>query len=550
MIRPKPWIWALLALVFLPMMGLGQEVGALQRELERASTPEEKMSLRYQLAEAYLRTDARKSIEHAKAAHNLATTLKNPGMAAQSSFLVARGYERLRNDRNQEVWLRSALKFAKQANDADLIIKSVEKLSRLAIRKKRDYRKAYQIVEEAFNYFSKNGRSISELERQYDIQRARLARERKSLEREKQRLENEILALMDERDRLRRDKTVLTERQRQLEAEKQQVVEAITEKEQEIQSVSEERARALHLARKRKRQLDALELARQMDSLALVQTELELQNIRLREERGRYFTLLLAAVALFLIILAGVLFLRFRAKQRATAQLAAQNKIIEEERQRSDELLLNILPAPIARELKEQGKAAARKFPEATVLFSDFRNFTVIAESLTPEKLVEEIDTTFKAFDHIIAQYPDIEKIKTIGDAYMCASGLSDRKTLPFNLVRAALEMQQYLEEVKQEKIKRGEPYFEARIGLHTGPVVAGVVGHKKFAYDIWGDTVNIAARMEECCEVGKVNISETTYRLVKYKFHCRSRGSFQVKNKGPLQMYYVLGMENGSIGG
>ncbi len=550
MIRPKPWIWGLLALVFLPAMVGGQEVGALQRELERASSPEEKMSLRYQLAEAYLRTDARKSIEHGKAAHNLATSLKNPGMAAQSSFLIARGYERLRDDRNQEVWLRSALNFAKQANDADLIIKSVEKLSRLAIRKKRDYRKAFQIVEEAFNYFSRNGRSISELERQYEIQRARLARERKNLEREKRRLEDEILALMDERDRLRQDKTVLTERQRQLEAEKQQVVEAITEKEQEIQSVSEERARALRLARQRKRQLDALELARQMDSLALVQTELELQNIRLREERGRYFTLLLAAVALFLIILALVLFLRFRAKQRATAQLAAQNKIIEEERKRSDELLLNILPAPIAQELKEQGKAAARKFPEATVLFSDFRNFTVIAESLSPEKLVEEIDTTFKAFDHIIAQYPDIEKIKTIGDAYMCASGLSDRKTLPFNLVRAALEMQQYLEEVKQEKIKRGEPYFEARIGLHTGPVVAGVVGHKKFAYDIWGDTVNIAARMEECCEVGKVNISETTYRLVKYKFRCRSRGAFQVKNKGPLQMYYVLGMENGVGGG
>ena len=190
--------------------------------------------------------------------------------------------------------------------------------------------------------------------------------------------------------------------------------------------------------------------------------------------------------------------------------------------------------------LKENGKATAQKFNEATVLFSDFKNFTKISEILNPEQLVKELDDCFKAFDFIISQYEDIEKIKTIGDAYMCASGLIDRKSIPLNMIKAAKEMQEFLEETKQEKIKKGLPYFEARIGIHTGPVVAGVVGVNKFAYDIWGDTVNIAARMEGNCEVGKVNLSETTYRLVKYNYDCEYRGKIAAKNKGEIDMYYV----------
>ncbi|MEK7257261.1 MAG: adenylate/guanylate cyclase domain-containing protein, partial [Bacteroidota bacterium] len=169
-----------------------------------------------------------------------------------------------------------------------------------------------------------------------------------------------------------------------------------------------------------------------------------------------------------------------------------------------------------------------------------FKNFTQISERLSPEKLVEELNTCFRAFDHIVSQYNDIEKIKTIGDAYLCASGLVHHKTIPKNLVQAALEMQEFLDDHRQEKMKQGEPYFEARIGIHTGPVVAGVVGFKKFAYDIWGDTVNIAARMEENCEPGRVNISEATQGLVRYNFDCQSRGRFPVKNKGMMEMYYV----------
>ena len=122
----------------------------------------------------------------------------------------------------------------------------------------------------------------------------------------------------------------------------------------------------------------------------------------------------------------------------------------------------------------------------------------------------------------------------------MCASGLSDRRTVPTNIVKAALEMQQFLDEQRQERQRLGKPYFEARIGLHTGPVVAGVVGVKKFAYDIWGDTVNIASRMEANCQPGKINISETTFGLVKYKFDCEYRGKIEAKHKGMIDMYYV----------
>ena len=173
------------------------------------------------------------------------------------------------------------------------------------------------------------------------------------------------------------------------------------------------------------------------------------------------------------------------------------------------------------------------------MLFTDFRNFTKISEQLTPEQFVHELDTYFKSFDFIIKPY-NIEKIKTIGDAYMCAIGLADGQTSPLALVKAGLEMQEYINDVKAEKMQRNEPFFELKVGIHTGPVVAGVVGINKFAYDIWGDTVNIAARLQDNCEPGKVNISEAVYWAVKYKYDCIPRGKIQAKNKGAIDMYYI----------
>ncbi len=217
-----------------------------------------------------------------------------------------------------------------------------------------------------------------------------------------------------------------------------------------------------------------------------------------------------------------------------------QRNRISKEKKRSDELLLNILPEETAEELKATGSAKAKSFDLVSVLFTDFKNFTQASEKLSAEELVQEINYCYSEFDIIVTRY-GIEKIKTIGDAYMCAGGLPvTNSTHPEDVVRAGLEMQHFIEKNKKEREANGRPFFELRLGIHTGPVVAGIVGIKKFAYDIWGDTVNTASRMESSGEIGKVNISGTTYELVKDKFKCIHRGKIQAKNKGEIDMYFV----------
>ena len=552
-----------LCFLFLAKIAASQSIEDLEQQLKEATSPKEKMTLNYQLATEWLKKDAQKSIDYAKAAHQKAIELKNPGMGAEASYLVARAYARTRDDRNQDIWLGTATKFAMDANDANLIIQTVDERSRLA-GKNHDERKALKVVQEAFDYFSKKGgKSISEMQAQYDVQRNLLEREKNQLEREKTQLEQDMTQLerekrrlegeignvkkdkevvTTERDVLLEDKTQLTVRQAELETQKQSIEEEISRKEEKLQAVSAERARALYLAEYRKRRVDSLQTRQTLDSLALQQKDLALENSELAQEQGKYLIYLLGIAALFTILLSIAFYLRYLNKKKSSNLLAKQNKVIEEERQRSDELLYNIMPVDVAKELKEKGSATAQQFPEATVLFTDFKNFTQIAETLSPAALVNELNDCFRAFDHIISQHPEIEKIKTIGDAYLCASGLVKHKTVPNGIVQAALEMQEFLDDHKAEKMRKGLPYFEARIGLHTGPVVAGVVGFKKFAYDIWGDTVNIAARMEQQCEPGQVNISETTFGLVKYHFKCQTRGKIPVKNKGDMEMYYVTG--------
>jgi len=220
----------------------------------------------------------------------------------------------------------------------------------------------------------------------------------------------------------------------------------------------------------------------------------------------------------------------------------AQRNRISKEKKRSEELLLNILPQETAEELKETGTAKTKSLESVSVLFTDFKNFTQASEKLTPEELVAEINHCYSEFDRIITRH-GIEKIKTIGDSYMCAGGLPvSNKTHPFDVVAAGLEMVKFIEENKKERQQKGQPYFELRLGIHSGPVVAGIVGIKKFAYDIWGDTVNTASRMESSGEVGRVNISGSTYHLVKDKFTCIPRGKIDAKNKGSIDMYFVEG--------
>jgi class 3 adenylate cyclase/tetratricopeptide (TPR) repeat protein len=214
------------------------------------------------------------------------------------------------------------------------------------------------------------------------------------------------------------------------------------------------------------------------------------------------------------------------------------NVIIANEKARSDSLLLNILPADTAEELKENGKVKAKKFESTTVLFTDFKGFTKYAENLPPEKLVEVVDFYFSKFDEIIQSH-GLEKIKTIGDAYMCAGGLNHSgKDHAYRMINAAIDMIKFVKTTKNDTTL--DTSFDVRIGISTGSVVAGVVGTKKFAYDIWGDTVNIASRMESNSETGKINISHDTYKLIKDKFECEYRGLLTVKNRGDMKMYFV----------
>ena len=213
-------------------------------------------------------------------------------------------------------------------------------------------------------------------------------------------------------------------------------------------------------------------------------------------------------------------------------------RTISREKKRSESLLLNILPAETAKELKINGKVDAVKFDEVTVLFTDFVQFTRVAEQVEPEQLVKSIDYYFKGFDEITTKY-GLEKIKTVGDSYMCACGLPTLNPMHArNVISAAREM---IELVRNElNATDGLSHFEIRIGIHTGPVVAGIVGIKKWQYDIWGDTVNIASRMESMSTPGRVNLSETTYQQIKDEFPCEYRGEIEVKNRGPLKMYFL----------
>jgi class 3 adenylate cyclase/Flp pilus assembly protein TadD len=229
---------------------------------------------------------------------------------------------------------------------------------------------------------------------------------------------------------------------------------------------------------------------------------------------------------------------KFAVVQKEKEITEEKNKIIEKEKQESERLLLNILPAEVAEELKAKGFADAKHFTDVTVLFTDFVGFTSVSEQLTPQQLVNELHSCFKAFDEITSKY-NIEKIKTVGDAYLAVCGLplADENHAD-NVVNAAIEIKEFMLSRRKEL---GSKTFEIRIGVHSGSVVAGIVGVKKFAYDIWGDTVNTAARMEQNSEANKINISEATYELVKDKFTCEYRGEIEAKNKGKMKMYFVV---------
>ena len=221
-------------------------------------------------------------------------------------------------------------------------------------------------------------------------------------------------------------------------------------------------------------------------------------------------------------------------------ELKKSYELLDVEKKRSEDLLHNILPVEIADEIKRTGKTEARYYESATVMFCDIVGFTKISEQLTPKMLIYCIDFCYRKFDEIVEQF-GIEKIKVIGDSYMCAGGLPvENKTHAIDMVKAAFAMRDFTLQFSKEQKEKGLPEFHFRFGIHTGSLVTGVVGQRKFTYDIWGDTVNVAARMEQSSETDRLNISESTFELIKEKFRCSPRGKIEAKNKGKIEMYFV----------
>jgi class 3 adenylate cyclase len=274
-------------------------------------------------------------------------------------------------------------------------------------------------------------------------------------------------------------------------------------------------------------QIAAIEEQREND---IHQREVEIEQLKKRTE----FIYFAGGIALLLVIIGFIV-----SNNRRQRKL---NGLLTVEKQKSEDLIHNILPEEVASELKAKGAADAQLYNNVSVLFTDFVGFTKIAEQMTPKELVAEIDVCFREFDKIMEKF-GVEKIKTIGDAYMAVGGLPVENTShAIDVVNAALEIQEFMQELAIRKEAKGALAFRIRIGIHTGPVVAGIVGVKKFAYDIWGDTVNTASRMESSSEEGKINISGETYELVKNFYNCSYRGKVAAKNKGEINMYFVEG--------
>jgi class 3 adenylate cyclase/tetratricopeptide (TPR) repeat protein len=365
-------------------------------------------------------------------------------------------------------------------------------------------------------------------------------------EQERLKLLNENLALEAQREK---DVVSLLQKEKEVDEAKlrQKTLEALRAQQElrlSAQRLDAERQNALIADLRRQEAIDhANHLAdstQRVQEMERARREQEYQQQKQADFRQFAYSIGFMLLVILAILAASWLYSR-RSNRRLNEQnqqIQAKNKEIEAERSKSDQLLLNILPDEVARELKTSGYATPRHYESATVLFTDFVNFTRLSAQLSPDELIDELDECFLAFDEICERH-GLEKIKTIGDAYMCAGGLPvENDTHPQDAVRAALEMLDWLDRRNREDTRA--IFHQMRIGIHTGAVVAGVIGKNKFAYDIWGDAVNLAARLEEHGEPGRINISKATAEAVKPYFKISFRGKKEVYNKGLVEMYFV----------
>ncbi|MEP7373423.1 MAG: adenylate/guanylate cyclase domain-containing protein [Chitinophagaceae bacterium] len=273
------------------------------------------------------------------------------------------------------------------------------------------------------------------------------------------------------------------------------------------------------------------ELSKKEGELSRKQVELNLKEAKIKSEKQARIGVTIGLG--LLLIIAFIIY-------RNSLQKSRINKILDKQKAQIELLLLNILPKEVATELQTSGNSKPRHFEEVSILFTDFKGFTSIADKLSPGELVEDLNECFIAFDSIIEKY-NLEKIKTIGDSYMCAGNIpSPDPDHACKIIRAAMEIQEFMEQYNILRAEKGQEAWEIRIGANIGPVVAGVVGKKKYAYDVWGSSVNVASRMESNGTPGRVNISAYMYETIKDRFECSYRGKIYAKNVGDLDMYFV----------
>lgn len=379
-----------------------------------------------------------------------------------------------------------------------------------------------------------------------DAQLRQSEAERKRLELQRDQLEFEARERADQFALLEKDKKLQETLARAKERESRQELLLI---QQRLQTEARDRelAELQQQEQSQRFQLEQAEKNKLIKEQEIAALTREQSMNELKVENQKRSTQLAYGIGGALLLISILVFINLFRSRRANKQLSQKNKEVEKERalaeaerKKSDNLLLNILPEPTAIELKEKGTATPKKYERATVIFTDFSGFTKISAQLTPEQLIQELNDCFTAFDEIIERH-GLEKIKTLGDGYMCVGGvpIPDQNN-PVNAVKAAIEMQAFMQKNIARKIREGIPYWQMRVGIHTGELVAGVVGSKKFAYDVWGDTVNIASRMESAGESGKINLSKATYEMVKDHFDFEYRGCFEVKNTGDVDMYFV----------
>ncbi len=344
---------------------------------------------------------------------------------------------------------------------------------------------------------------------------------------------------------------ILYAKQKQQELELKEKKLALSQQNEQLQRLAylkekaekQENQKQLSLSEKES-QLKEVQLQVLGKQKALKESELYLSQVELKSKAFQR-NIFIGGFLLFILI-AIFMYFGFKNQKKLNGQLALLNEKVsikneqltnvnlqvQKEKKKSDDLLLNILPEEIAEELKNKGEIEAKLYNHVSVLFTDFVGFTNISENLSPTELVAEIHSNFTAFDAIIEKH-NLEKIKTIGDAYLAVCGLPNEfPDHADKIVRAAIDIRDY--------VLNNGGRFQVRIGVNSGPVVAGIVGVKKYAYDIWGDTVNTAARMEQNSEAGKVNISGSTYELIKNRVNCEYRGKVKAKNKGEIDMYFV----------